>query len=56
MKPCFSAQRVYMRSKHLRPVLALGATGTGVDFEIGIELVGLAAQQRFKLTTRDPPS
>ena len=39
--------------QHLRPVLALGAAGAGMDFEIGIELVGLARQQRFQLAPRD---
>ena len=39
--------------QHLRPVLALGAAGAGMDFEIGIELVGLARQQRLQLAPRD---
>ena len=34
--------------QHLRPVLALGAAGAGVDFEIGVVGVGLAGQQRFQ--------
>ena len=39
--------------QHLRPVLALGAAGAGMDFEIGIELVGLAREQRFQLAPGD---
>ncbi len=39
--------------QHLGPVLAFGAAGTGMDFEIGIELVGFARQQRLKLAPRD---
>ena len=33
--------------QHLRPILALGAAGAGMDLEIGIEAVGLAGQQRL---------
>ena len=39
--------------QHLGPVLAFGAAGAGMDLEIGIEPVGLARQQRFKLAARD---
>ena len=38
--------------KHLRPVLALGAAGAGVDFEIGVVVVGLAREQRLDLPAR----
>jgi len=34
------------------PILALGAAGTGVDFEIGLVGVGLARQQRFEFAPR----
>ena len=39
--------------QHRGPVLALGAAGAGMDFEIGVEAVGLAGQQRFELAARD---
>ena len=39
--------------QHRGPVLALGAAGAGMHFEIGIEAVGLARQQRFELAARD---
>ena len=42
-----------MRKQHRRPVLAFGAAGAGMHFEIGIEPVGLARQQRFQLAARD---
>ena len=35
--------------QHLRPVLAFGAAGAGVDFEIGVVGVGLAREQRLDL-------
>ena len=35
--------------QHLRPVLALGAAGAGVDLHIGVVGVGLAGEQRFHL-------
>ena len=35
--------------EHVGPVLALGAAGAGMDFEIGVEAVGLARQQRLDL-------
>ena len=38
--------------QHLRPVLALGAAGAGMHFEIGIETIGLARQQRLELAPR----
>jgi hypothetical protein len=38
--------------QHLGPVLALGAAGAGMDFEIGIVGVGLARQQRLELAPR----
>ncbi len=41
------------RTQHLRPVLALGAAGPGMDFEIGIETVGFARQQRLEFAPRD---
>ena len=53
LKPCFSAQRVYMRSSICGPVLALGAAGAGMHFEIGIEPVGLARQQRLEFAAGD---
>ena len=39
--------------QHLRPVLALGAAGAGMHFEIGIELVGLAREQRLEFAAGD---
>ena len=39
--------------QHLRPVLALGAAGAGMDFEIGVVGVGLAREQRFDLAALD---
>ena len=39
--------------QHRGPVLALGAAGAGMDFEIGVEAVGLAAEQRFELAAGD---
>ena len=39
--------------QHVGPVLALGAAGAGMDFEIGVDCVGLARQQRFQLAPRD---
>ena len=53
LKPCCSAQRMYMRKQHLGPVLALGAAGAGMHFEIGVVGVGLAGQQRLELAARD---
>ena len=38
--------------QHRGPVLALGAAGAGVNFEIGVVIVGLARQQRFELAPR----
>ncbi len=35
--------------EHLRPVLALGAAGAGMNFDIGVIGVGLAGQQRLDL-------
>ena len=35
--------------EHRGPVLALGAAGAGVDFEIGVVGVGLARQHRLDL-------
>ncbi|MGY3659117.1 hypothetical protein ACVJ19_005780 [Bradyrhizobium sp. USDA 376] len=48
----FGPARVHAQ-EHLRPVLALGAAGAGMDFEIGIEAVGLARQQRLELAACD---
>ena len=39
--------------QHRGPVLALGTAGAGVNFEIGVEPIRLAAQQRLKLAARD---
>ena len=39
--------------QHRGPVLALGAAGAGMDFEIGVVGVGLARQQRLELAARD---
>ncbi len=39
--------RVHAR-QHLGPVLRLGATGAGVDLDIGVVGVGLAGQQRLE--------
>ena len=38
--------------EHIGPVLALGAAGAGMDFEIGIVLIGFAGEQRLDLTAR----
>ena len=38
--------------QHIGPVLALGAAGAGMDFEIAVVAVGLARQQRFQLAPR----
>ena len=38
--------------EHAGPVLALGAAGAGVDFEIAVVGVGLAGKQRFELAPR----
>ncbi len=35
--------------EHLRPVLALGAAGAGIDLDIGVVAVGLAGEQRLDL-------
>ena len=35
--------------EHLRPVLAFGAAGARIDFDIGVVVIGLAAQQRRHL-------
>ena len=39
--------------QHRGPVLALGAAGAGMDFEIGVEPVGFAGQQRFEFAAGD---
>ena len=39
--------------QHVGPILALGAAGAGMDFEIGIVVVGLAGEQRLQLAARD---
>ena len=39
--------------QHVGPVLALGAAGAGMHFEVGIVGVGLARQQRLELAARD---
>ena len=38
--------------QHAGPVLAFGAAGAGMDFEIGVVGVGLAGQQRLELAPR----
>ena len=38
--------------QHAGPVLALGAAGAGMDFEIGVVGVGLAGEQRLELAPR----
>ena len=38
--------------EHVGPVLALGAAGTRMDFEIGVEAVGLAREQGLDLPAR----
>ena len=38
--------------QHVGPVLALGAAGAGMHFEIGVVAVGLARQQRLELAPR----
>ena len=38
--------------QHAGPVLAFGAAGAGMDFEIGVVGVGFARQQRFELAPR----
>ena len=42
-----------MRMQHVGPVLAFGAAGTGMDFEVGVVAVGLAGQQRLELAPGD---
>ena len=39
--------------QHVGPVLALGAAGAGMDFEIAVVAVGLAGEQRLELAARD---
>ena len=39
--------------QHVGPVLALGAAGAGMHFEIGVVGVGLARKQRLELAARD---
>ena len=39
--------------QHAGPVLALGAAGAGMDFEIAVVAVGLAGQQRLELAAGD---
>src|ERR1700739_3372874 len=46
----FGPARVHAK-QHFSPVLALGAAGAGMHFEIGIELVGLAREKRLQLTS-----
>ena len=41
-----------MRISMLGPVLAFGAAGAGMDFEIAVIGVGFARQQRFQLAPR----
>jgi hypothetical protein len=48
----FGPARVHAQ-QHRGPVLALGAAGAGMYFEIGIEAVGFAAEQGFELAARD---
>ena len=38
--------------QHAGPVLALGAAGAGMDFEIAVVGVGLAGEQRFQFAPR----
>ena len=38
-----------MRIEHLRPILALGAAGAGMDLDIGVVGVGLAREKRLDL-------
>jgi hypothetical protein len=46
--PPLSPARIHAQ-QHAGPVLALGATSAGVDFEIGVIAVGFSRQQRFYL-------
>ena len=48
-KPRRSTHRWYMRSKHLGPVLGVGAPVFGVDLADGVELVVLTGEQRPQL-------
>ena len=48
----FGPARIHAQ-QHVRPVLALGAAGAGVDFEIGVVGVGLARKQRLDLSGLD---
>ena len=48
----FGPARVHAQ-QHRRPVLALGAAGAGVDFEIGVVGVGLAREHRLDLARLD---
>jgi hypothetical protein len=36
--------------QHLGPVLAFGAAGAGIDFDVGVVVVGLAGEQRRTLS------
>ena len=38
--------------EHVRPVLALGATGPGMDLDIGVEAIGFAGQEGLDLAAR----
>ena len=40
---------MYMRASMLRPVLALGAAGAGVDLDVGVVAVGFARKQCLDL-------
>ncbi len=48
----FRPARVHAQ-QHRGPVLALGTTGAGMNLEVGIEPVCLAAKQRFEFAARD---
>ena len=39
--------------EHAGPILAFGAAGAGMNFEIGVIGVGFARQQRLELAARD---
>jgi hypothetical protein len=39
--------------QHRSPVLTLGTAGPGMDFEIGVEPIGLARKQGFQLAARN---
>ncbi len=53
LKPlAFRPARIHAQ-QHVRPILALGAAGAGMDFEVGVVGIGLARKQRLDLARAD---